>query len=485
MDQLAFADATTLAHKIRDREISSVELLEHYLARIAKYNKALNAVIQFQVDHALKRAKAADQALAKGECWGKLHGVPITIKESYDIQGLPSTWGSPDFKNNLASEDAVAAQRFQQAGAIIFGKTNVPLHLADFQSYNEVYGTTNNPWDLGRTPGGSSGGSAAALAAGLTGLELGSDIGGSIRNPAHYCGVFGHKPTWGIVPSRGQSLLKTLTIVDIAVGGPLARSARDLKLALEVVAGSDELQKSGWKLELSQPSQTSLADYKIAVWADDEVAPVDSSVKEQILKVAKLVEEAGGQVDYEARPAFASSYSHEKYMLLLHAALAARHPQEVFTRRWEERQKLTQADQSQQASMIRASTQFHREWSENHEARMKLRWQWHEFFKQYDLLLAPISASSAFPHDHSADMDKRVITVNNETQPYFQQLFWAGLTGVAYLPSTVFPAGFDKQGLPIGIQVVGREMADLHTIEFARKISLLLGGFKVPPTYLD
>ena len=204
MENLAFAPALSLASKIRHKDMSARELLEFYLQRVEHYNPRLNAIIFRQDEKARQRADAADAALARGEVWGPLHGVPMTIKESFDWVGSPSTWGNPVYQHNYPQRDAVAVERLQTAGAIVFGKTNVPLMLVDWQSFNDVYGTTNNPWDLTRVPGGSSGGAAAALAAGLTGLELGGDIGGSIRNPAHYCGVFGHKPTYGIVPSAGS-----------------------------------------------------------------------------------------------------------------------------------------------------------------------------------------------------------------------------------------------------------------------------------------
>ena len=307
MDELAFLDAVSLAKKIKQKEISSVEMLNHYVERMEKYNPEINAIIVTQLDKARARAQAADNALAKGEDWGPLHGLPMTVKESFDIEGLPTTWGDPVNKDNIADADAVACQRLQDAGAIIFGKTNVPIHLADFQSFNDVYGTTGNPHDLDRTPGGSSGGSAAALVSGMTGLEMGSDIGGSIRNPAHYCGVFGHKPTWGVLPMRGHAMKDVLAPSDISVIGPLARSAADLRLVMDIVGGADDLHTPGWQLNLPEPTQTSLKDYKVAVWLDDELAPVDESVKERVLKVAQLVEQAGGTVDYEARPDFSAS----------------------------------------------------------------------------------------------------------------------------------------------------------------------------------
>ena len=195
MTDLAFLPAHELARRIRRRQLSAVELLTHYQSRIERLGGAINAVVARDFERAYVRAKAADAALARGELWGPLHGLPMTVKESFNINGLPTTYGFEAFKHNIARSDAVTVQRLQAAGAVIFGKTNVPVSLADWQSFNPVYGRTGNPWDTTRTPGGSSGGSAAALAAGFTALELGSDIGASIRNPAHYCGVWGHKPT--------------------------------------------------------------------------------------------------------------------------------------------------------------------------------------------------------------------------------------------------------------------------------------------------
>lgn len=483
MTDLSFNDATALAAKIQNKEISSVELLNHYLTRVDKYNGEINAIIQTQIEHAQKRAQAADDALAKGESWGPLHGVPITVKESFDIKGLPSTWGIPEMKNNIAQEDAVACQRLQNAGAIIFGKTNVPLLLADLQSYNDIYGTTNNPWDLSRGPGGSSGGAAAAIAAGLTGLEIGTDIGGSIRNPAHFCGVFGHKSTWGILPMRGHALPGVLSPVDISVMGPLARSARDLRLVMEVVGGADELASPGWSLNLPKPQQQSLADYKIAVWADDSLAPVDQSVKDKVLAVAQLVTDAGGSTNFEARPQQDASFHFEQYQALLHSALSARQPESAFQANLARKAQLSENDNSDLANITRASTLYYRDWHQHNESRTQLRWAWHEFFKQYDVLIMPTSLSSAFKHDQSRQLGSRTLQINGVSQPYFNQIFWAGLTGVSYLPSTIVPVGLDAQGLPIGVQIVGPEMSDLNTIAFAEKAADELGGFMPPPNY--
>src|SRR5262249_20838521 len=242
--------ARRLAADIRRKKLGCLELLDLYLSRVEKYDPAINAVVVRDFDNARRRARAADRALARGQAWGPFHGVPMTIKGSYDVAGLPTTWGVPSLRDNVVRSNAVVVDRLLSAGAVLFGKTNVPLYLGDWQSFNAIHGTTSNPWDLTRAPGGSSGGSAAALAAGLTALEAGSDIGSSIRNPAHFCGVFGHKPTWGIVPRHGQALPGQVAPVDIDVVGPLARSADDLALALSIMAGPDAIDAAGWQLRL-------------------------------------------------------------------------------------------------------------------------------------------------------------------------------------------------------------------------------------------
>src|SRR5262245_57424904 len=262
MADLAFSSARHLASLLRKKKIGCLELLDAYLGRVERHNPRLNAIIATDVEGARRRAKAADRALARRQVWGPLHGLPMTVKESYDVAGLPTTWGIPELKDNVPADNALAVERLLGAGAVLFGKTNVPLYLADWQSYNAIYGTTNNPWDVSRSPGGSSGGSAAALAAGLTALEAGSDIGSSIRNPAHFCGVYGHKPTWGIVPRSGQALPWQTAPVDIDVVGPLARSAGDLAIALSIMAGPDAVEAAGWQLRLRPPRQKRLRDFK-------------------------------------------------------------------------------------------------------------------------------------------------------------------------------------------------------------------------------
>ena len=279
---LAYRTAGDLVKALADRQVSSRELVDGAISRIEALDPKINAVVVRDFDRARTAADAADAALAKGERRALL-GVPMTVKEQYAVAGLPTTWGDPKNKDRKAEVDALVVQRLKAAGAVILGKTNVPLNLADWQSFNEVYGTTNNPWDLSRTPGGSSGGSAAALAAGFVPLELGSDIGGSLRAPAHFCGVFSHKPTLDLVPLRGSGPPQIPAVPvrgDLAVFGPMARSAADLALELKVLAGPDELAEGiGYKLSLPPPRHEKLPDFRVLVIDTHPLCPTAASIK--------------------------------------------------------------------------------------------------------------------------------------------------------------------------------------------------------------
>src|SRR4051812_24487272 len=322
MDQLHYKSATELASLIRRKKVSALELLDHFLARVEKYNPQLNAIIWMDTDRARKRAKAADAALKKGKRFGPLHGVPMTIKESYQVAGTPSTWGSPAMKN-VSDATAVSAQRMIDAGVTLFGKTNVPLMLADWQSYNAVYGVTRNPWDRDRTPGGSSGGSAAALSAGLTGIDAGSDIGSSIRNPAHFCGVFGHKPTYGVITPRGHALPGAVTPADISVIGPLARSAQDLAVALDIMAGPDPDDGGYMKVALPKCEKTSLRQFRIAVKLTDPASEVDGEYADQLQRLVDRLAKAGAKMK-EAEPNIDTGRLNDVFIRLLRAATSAR-----------------------------------------------------------------------------------------------------------------------------------------------------------------
>ena len=484
MSEIAFASATELAAKIKNKEISSVELLQHYLERVDKYNPELNAIIVDIRDEALAEAERKDQALAKGDAVGPLHGVPMTVKESYNVAGTPTTWGNPDWKDNVVSEDAESVKKLKTAGVNVFGKTNVPLSLADFQSYNEVYGTTNNPYDHSRIPGGSSGGSAAALAAGLTGIETGSDIGGSIRNPAHFCGIFGHKPTYELLWMRGHTPPGDVrSSSDISVIGPMGRSATDLDVALRAMAGPNEIVARGFKLDLPEWQGRSLQGLKVAVWKNDENAPVAKEVEARVDLVAQALKDRGATINEDARPAFTAEHSQETYNNLLQATMAMRMPDEDYENLKEYVANLDPNDNGQGAKVLRAQVSSFKDWGQANELRHHLRWHWHEFFGDYDILLTPMMATPAFEHDHRKFGD-RTLLVDNQERPYFEQVFWAGLTGVSYLPSTVIPTGLNDIGLPIGVQIVGREYDDLITIGIARELEEMGFNFTPPKNYL-
>jgi amidase len=483
MTDLPFRSALELAAEIRAKRISSRELLELYLRRVERYNGKLNAIIATTLDAARRRADEADKALARGEVWGPFHGVPMTVKESYDVVGLPTTWGAPEFKDGIATKNALAVDRLIAAGAVLFGKTNVPLMLADWQSYNAVYGTTNNPWDVTRTPGGSSGGAAAALAAGLTGIEAGSDIGSSLRNPAHYCGVYAHKPTWGVVSPRGHAVGGRVAYADIAVVGPLARSAGDLEAALGAMAGPDEVDGLGWRVELPKARHERLAEFRVAVLLSVPHAEVDRAVQDGIQSVADTLAKAGAKVSDRARPQIDTLEADRLFRRLLGAAMSGRTPDEIFRRNLEKTAKLADDDMSATAQGLRAATLHHRDWLVANEARHKMRLKWAEFFRDWDVLLCPPVTTTAFPHNHDGDPFSRSITVNGKTRPIADQLFWAGYSGLFYLPSTVAPATLSPQGLPSGVQIIGAQYGDFTCLRLARLLEREHRAFVPPPGY--
>jgi amidase len=483
MLEIPFRSAKQLAADIKKKKIGCLELLDLYLARVEKYDGALNAVVVRDFERARTRARAADRALAKRRVWGPLHGVPMTIKESYDVEGLPTTWGVPAYAKNVATRNAIAVERLLGAGAVLFGKTNVPLFLADWQSYNAIYGSTNNPWDVSRAPGGSSGGSGAALAAGLTGLEAGSDIGSSIRNPAHFCGVYGHKPTWGIVPRTGQALPWQTAPVDIDVVGPLARSADDLALALSVMAGPEEIEAAGWQLRLAPPRQKRLRDFKVALMLDAPGIAVDREVQDRLQALADFLGRQKVKVDERARPDIDTGEAFAVYTRLLRAATSDRQTDADFPKNVELARALPAGDESYRARAMRAAVMSHRDWLGFNETRHRMRRAWAEFFTTYDLLLCPVAGTAAFPHDQKGERHERTLVVNGKRVPVTDHLFWAGYTGAFYLPSTAAPCGFTPGGLPVGVQIVGPQYGALTCLAFARLLEREFQAFVPPPGY--
>ncbi len=483
MLELPFRSARQLAADIRKKKVGCLELLDLYLARIEKYDSAINAVVVRDVARARRRARAADRALADSQLWGPLHGVPMTIKESYDVAGLPTTWGVPALAGNVARKNALVVDRLLGAGVVVFGKTNVPLYLADWQSFNAIHGTTNNPWDLSRAPGGSSGGSAAALAAGLTALEAGSDIGSSIRNPAHFCGVFGHKPTWGIVPRHGQALPGQVAPVDIDVVGPLARSTDDLVLALGVMAGPDPIEAAGWQLRLRPPRQRRLRDFKVALMLDAPESRVSAEVRERLQALGDFLRRQHAKVDDRARPAIDTAEAFRVYVRLLRAATSARQTDAEFEKNLGIARELRPDDDGYYARAMRAAVLPHRDWLAANEARHRMRLAWAEFFGRYDLLLCPVAGIAAFPHDQQGERHERTVLVDGRRVPVTDHLFWAGYSGASFLPSTAAPCGFTAAGLPVGVQIVGPQYGDLTCLAFARLLEREYQAFVPPPGY--
>jgi amidase len=480
---LHYRSAIELGKKLARRKIDAPELLEAMTARVERIDPAINAVVVRDYPRARKAAEAAHKRLKAGEPLSPVDGVPITVKESFDWAGTPSTWGVPALKDNRPATTAVAVQRLEAAGAVLFGKTNVPLMLADWQTFNAIYGTTNNPWDLTRGPGGSSGGSAAALATGMSALELGSDIGASIRNPAHYCGVYGHKPTYGIVPMRGHLLPGAYAYADISCGGPLARSASDLALALSLLAGPHGPEERQLRFQLAKPRVKKLADARVAVMLDDPASEVDRTVQERIAVLAHYLEPRVKSLSWTARPAFDTAEANDVYVRLLRGATSGRQTDADFADNLERRAALKPDDRSYFAVMTQANTMHHREWLKLNNRRHQMRLAWDEFFRDFDVLLCPAAASAAFPHDHKGERHERTIIVNGHPVPVTDQLFWAGYPGGYYLPSTVAPIGLTPEGLPVGVQIVAAEHADLTAIRFAALIEREFCQFQPPPEY--
>ena len=477
-DDFAYRTAVETAEAIARRRVSSRELLDAALARIDRLDGPVNAVVAFDVDRARAAAGAADAAVRRGDDLGPLHGVPITVKDTFLTAGLVTTSGAPQMAHFVPEFDADPVARYKAAGAIVFGKTNVPIWAADVQSYNDVYGTTANLYDIERTPGGSSGGSAAALAAGYTPLEVGSDIAGSIRVPSHWSGVCGHKPSYGVVSGRGQipGLPGTLTLADLAVVGPMARDVHDLELALGVLAGPDAWDAPAWSLRLPPARHEHIGDFRVAVWLDEPSCPISSAYRTLLERAAAALAEAGAVVDHAARPAFTFDKAVDTFRHLVSAAEAGS---------W----SLADLDAMAAAGAEPHGDLFvsyaplrHREWLSWNERRQQQRERWRRFFRSWDVVLLPVTPTAAIRHDHSAPMTKRTITVDGATRPYTDQMGWVGLTGVSLLPVTVVPIGL-IDGLPVGVQIAGPYLEDHSTLAVGRFLQDALGGFRRPPGF--
>lgn len=484
-DSFALRSATELLAALERKEVGSEELLALFLSRVERHAGAFNAVVALDPERALSEARRCDEERARGASRGPLHGLPVTVKDSFETEGLRTTsGGAPGLEAHVPTRDATAVARLRAAGAIVFGKTNLSTLAMDIQTYNAAFGTTNNPWDPSRTAGGSSGGSAVATTAGLSALELGSDLGGSIRIPASFCGVFGHRPSYGIVPTRGHvpGPPGTLAPPDLETAGPIARSAEDLDLALQLLAGPDEAEGVAWRLHLPPPRRASLREYRLAAWLDDPAAPVDTALRERLEAVVGQLRAAGAEVDEAARPAFALADNARLFMRVLYGSMSKDLPEGQFRKFQERASALAPEDDSFRARLLRDNVQTHRDFDLARELRERQRALWADFFRRYDALLCPVFPTPAFPHDHSPNYASRTLAVNGVPQPYLGTLLgWPALAGLSSLPGTAAPVGFTREGLPAGIQVVGPYLEDRTAIDVARLVAQVAGGYVPPP----
>ena len=479
---MIFDSAHEILEKIKQGEVSSLEVLESFLAQVEKVNPKINAIVALDIERAKEKAKEADNKISLKSKLGPLHGLPMTIKDAFEVEGIVSTGGNPAWKDNIPKRNAEAVQRLVDAGAIIFGKTNVPFLSSDLQSFNKIYGTTNNPWDLERTPGGSSGGSAAALAAGMTPLELGSDIGGSIRVPAHFCGLYGHKPSYNIISEVGHMPPppgSILTGNGLSVAGPLARSPEDLEIALDVLVAAQEQDSQAWKVKLPKARTKKIKELKIAVWPDEPYAEADDEITSLIKDTAEDLRHAGAKVETVDLPISFEEID-KIYSLLLNPLMLAGSPKETFETLAKLNESLDPNDVSELAKVARGSVLKHADWVLVNAMRQNMRQKWREFFNKFDVILCPTCITPAFKHNHNP-VHERKLTINGKDDEYLRATLWAGPAVSAGLPSTNVPIGMSSNNLPISMQITGPYLEDKTCLEVAKVVRNLRGGFKIPP----
>ena len=476
-----FTTATGMLRALRSREVSAVELLELHIRRIERYNPALNAVVIKDYDRAEAAARAADAARASGED-GALLGLPLTIKDVLDVQGLPTVCGATERVDAIAEADAPIVASVRAAGAVIMGKTNVPPYAADYQADNPVFGRTNNPWNLERVPGGSSGGSAAVVAAGLSPLEFGSDIGGSIRFPAAWCGIYGHRPSTGIIPVSGHvpgAPLPNPTF-HLNTVGPLARTVGDLELAFDLVAGPEPGEEVGWRLDLPPARHDRLGDFRVGIFPGADWRPVDVEVTSKIESLAAMLRAAGATVGQAAPEGYGDGKAYHTLFQRIIGAIGG--------------SRLSEQERQERAAMFRsgsdpfgedrargalASAADYITW---HNERQRYRIAWRKLFDEWDVVLAPQVIVPAPPHS-TVPIEDRTVEVNGEAVPARTVMYFSALPILSGLPATAFPLGLSQHGLPIGIQAIGPYLEDRTPIRFAGLVGDEIGGFQRPPGY--
>lgn len=428
--------ALETAAAIAKGETSAVAECEAAIVRIEERDGPINAVVVRDFSRAMEAARQADAAVGRGERHSLL-GVPMTVKESHDVAGLPSTWGLESNKDYIADSDSFVVRRLKAAGAIILGKTNVPPMLADWQSDNPVYGRTNNPYDHGRVVGGSSGGSAAALAAGMVPLEYGSDIGGSIRIPANYCGVYGHKPSYGVVPLEGHYFPGADgSDIPLSVTGPLARAPEDIVVALDITS----------EIALPRPRRKSLNDCRFLLVTETDLAVADREILDAVEDAAAVCIAAGAEVARESDLLPDLATLHQQYVHMLLTVLAARDPTSDYP-----------------------MPDFPG-WCEMLDQQARATRQYRDLFEEFDAILCPVSGTTAFEHT-PVPMNDRKLTIDGEDVDFGRQFGWIGIATYPGLPAMSMPIGKDGEGLPIGLQIIGDRHQDHSVIEITRLIA--------------
>lgn len=474
--------ATNLRAALLRREFSARDLLDAALAAIERLNPALNAIVQMDAASAWRAAADSDERISRGEA-RPLEGLPMTIKDCFETAGMITSAGAPALKNYVPKADASAVARLRRAGAVILGKTNVPLLTGDFQTYNSLYGTANNPWNLEFSPGGSSGGAAAAIATGMSALELGSDLAGSIRWPAHCCGIFGLRTTWNSVATYGHIPpmpdMRLERNPEFLAAGPLARSAADLALALDVIAGPRD--PSLLAQPLAPARKTSPKGLRVALWLDEPFAPADASVAGAVRKAALMLEDAGAIVEPAARPAFSFEEAWEAAAVLVHALIGSGLPEKIRERLAARDCEFLSGDLSHRALQARGMRLEAQDFSDIEIRLQRVQEDWARFFESFDAVLCPPAPTGAIRHDQRPDPHARFIEVNGSQRPYFDLMPWACLATGAGLPAVAAPVMLGGDGLPRGVQIVTASGEDHTAVACAMMLETLGAGFKAPP----
>ncbi len=452
---ILFASATELAAAIRSREVSALEVLDSCLDRISELNPTLNAIITMDADAARARARAADAALARGESWGPLHGVPFTLKDAHSTAGMRTTAGCEALEEYIPDHDSTVTARLKSAGGVLIGKTNVPPMLDDWQSCNPIFGRTANPWDAARTPGGSSGGAAAAVATGLSAFDIGTDLSGSLRVPAHFCGIYGLKPTEHRVSSHGlrRHPGKQHTIRVMAGIGPMARSVDDLALLHRIIAGPDGCDSDVPPVAVEEIAEIALRAVRVAVAPDFPDFPLANVIRDAVTSLARELEPLCAAVDEPALPALDYTAEGKSAADLIAMMVGVYHPKD-----------------GDPAAKLGDHMEALRE-------RDRTIAVWERFLDQWDVLLCPAAMTTAFPHcpkDTKLDVDGEKVQYS---------LIGAHTTLFNYTgqPAAVIPYTHDADGLPIGVQLVAKRWSEARLLGIARAIAQVTGGFQRPP----